>query len=179
MKFSLIQINAILLAAAFLFGCASKPVGESYVMQDSAVDTNKARVFIYKNKQLYGSAFSWLITEGDTELAVMSTNTYFVFDSTPKTLSLKADLRTTPTYIPTSPLGVVMDTIGAANAHETNSKIELEDLHTFSASAGATYYFRLEFKHDVVSSPQPYLVAVNEEEALKEMEGTRLALLKQ
>jgi hypothetical protein len=71
-----------------------------------------------------------------------------------------------------------MNTVGAANAHETNSKIKLEELYTFSASPGTTYYFRLEFKHDVVSSPQPYLVAVNEEDALKEMEGTRLALLK-
>ncbi len=177
MKFRNIQIYTMLFATAFLFGCASKPVGESFVKQDTAADTDKARVFIYKNKQLYGSAFSWLITEGDTELAVMSTNTYFVFDSTPKMLTLKADLRSTPTYFATSPLGVVMDTIGAANAHETNSKIKLEELHTFSASPGTTYYFRLEFKHDVVSSPQPYLVAVSEEDALKEMQGTRLALL--
>ncbi|MDO6561164.1 hypothetical protein [Paraglaciecola chathamensis] len=177
MKFSQTQIYIMFFATAFLFGCASKPVGEAFAMQKSAVDTDKARVFIYKNEQLYGSAFSWLITEGENKLAIMSNNTYFVFDSSPKTLTLKADLRSTPTYIPTSPLGVVMDTIGATNAHETNSKIQLEDLHTFSASAGATYYFRLEFKHDVVSSPQPYLVAVDEEDALKEMQGTRFALL--
>tara|TARA_R110001583_G_scaffold133222_1_gene285100 strand:- start:425 stop:961 length:537 start_codon:yes stop_codon:yes gene_type:complete len=166
-----------LLFSTFLFGCASKPRGQAFNANEAVTEADKARIIIYKDDTFYGSGYSWLITEDMNALAILSTNTYLVYDSEPKTVTLKSDLRISPHYLHISPFSAFMDTIQAVKAQKINSTIKLEELHSFQVSPGNIYYFRLEVDIDVVNPPKPFLVAVKEKEALQEMEGSHLALL--
>ncbi|GGA90542.1 hypothetical protein GCM10011369_35840 [Neiella marina] len=159
-----------------LIGCAAKPVGDKFSSSIAPPAADEAQIIIYNNRA-FGYGYSWLIADGQDEIAILSSYSYLNYLAAPGQVRLSADLRVTPLYTPTSYFDLGTSIAKAAHAHEINTEILFEELATLSVQAGKTHYYRLEMQYGGQFRPKPYLVEVPEAVASTELTDTRAALL--
>nr|WP_136251313.1 hypothetical protein [Ningiella ruwaisensis] len=179
MNIRLIKNSLYIISTLFLFGCASQPQGELFSNKDLQADSKSAKIVIYNN-QFFGSANSFLLSDGQRDLAVLSYKSYTEFDTEPGTLELFADLRQSPPYFlnyPFDAINSISAALTAAEASNANNKVEMNRFASLNVEAGKRYFYRLEVDTNGFTTPKPKLIQVEEAEALGELQKTNKALL--
>ncbi|WP_018981951.1 hypothetical protein [Salinimonas chungwhensis] len=169
----------LLLVITVMAGCASRPRGELFTESAIQVDPQKAQVVIYHNQSL-GSGFSFLMSDGNQDLAVLSYMSFMALDAQPGPLEIFSDARVTKLILPPlSPLTAPLTAIGVAADANTNKKVDMKNIATLKVRAGEQYFYKLKIEKKAFhfEDATATLVAVDKKIALQDLKKTRQALL--
>lgn len=111
-----------------------------------------------------------------TPEAVVSTDSYHVITTDPGTLVLSADNVQTGIYMPwPDVVDIALIAMEAGRAADANATEDYQELISLEAAAGKTYFYRLSTEYKFGITPNAVLEAVDEKEAVRELQNLRLA----
>ncbi|TNF10479.1 MAG: hypothetical protein EP325_16555 [Vibrionaceae bacterium] len=140
------KISLIVLTLT-LCGCVTKPAGETYNPKHIEIDSENSLVIIFledDNKGVFGreNRFSWIVTDGQRELATISNGTYFTYQTKPGVIELNAALLKGDLYLPIDVVDVILDGITAIQNIDNNKNLKYEFLHKMTVEKGQIYYLK-------------------------------------
>ena len=119
----------------FFCGCASKPRGPIFDSSRVQVEPSKALIYIIREDKFAGSANSWILADHGTNLAVISSNTYYAYSVEPGKVRFTAALLVSPLYAPTDVINALFDAATAVQALNTNSNLEFQSIEIANKSS--------------------------------------------
>ena len=164
----------VLIIVISLHGCALPyKTGREFNLNDIVTSNNLSKVVIYRKNQLSGVASSYFISDSAGKLGEVSVNSFLVISTDKKNLNLSGMFANYSSNVPVKdPISMYINI-----NYKKYTYYKEYSLKEITLSRGDVRFFTLDAERSGVKEIVPVLIEVEKEQALKELKGTKLALL--